>query len=149
MFYKIILVNLSLFIGLNFYAKENSFKGINQMNKKSGIFLTQDILGNSIILHWEEISGKTEKLNEKIKSLSEILVSSYTKTEVEFARNKPEDIPSDFMLKSLASLLEQGTNKIDWKIFEEKTKNILEQFFMTMDFTKHSGSQDINILGLA
>lgn len=116
-----------------------------KMNKKSGFFLTNDDLNNPIILEWEEISGQTERLSEKIRSLSHILVPSYTATEVEFARKKPEDVPNDFMLKPLASLLNQDANKVDWDLFQQKTKTILEQFFATMDWASSSGAQDVNI----
>jgi ribosomal protein S18 acetylase RimI-like enzyme len=115
------------------------------MNKKSGFFLANDVLNNPIILEWEEISGHTERLSEKIRSLSHILVQSYTATEVEFARKKPEDVPNDFMLKSLASLLDQDVSKVDWNLFQQKIETILGQFFATMDWTNSSGAQDVNI----
>jgi GNAT superfamily N-acetyltransferase len=145
MFYKISAVALFLFLGVYAYACENSFKGINQMNKKSGILLANDVFNKPVTLEWEEIQGQTDKLSEEIKSLSHILAPSYAQTEVDFARKKPEDVKNDFMLKSLAPLLDQGINNVDWGIFAEKTEAHLEHFFATMDWKKSSGAQDINI----
>ncbi len=117
--------------------------------KKNATFSAQDIRGNIIILESEEIVGKTERLSEKIKSLSGILIPAYTEVEVDFARKKPEDVAHDFMLKSLAPLLEQDLNNVDWQFFEEKTKDIVEQFFATIDWAKHTDDQDISIFVLA
>ena len=142
MFYKISVLALSLFLGIDGYAHENSFKGINQI-KKSGVFLANDLLNNPVILEWEEINGQIDRLSEKIKSLSKILVPYYTQIEVDFARKNPENVSNDWMLKSLASLLEQDTNKVDWNLFQQKTEALLEQFFATMNWK--NSAQDINI----
>ncbi len=115
------------------------------MNTKNGCFLAHDAHGSSLLLNWEEIPGHTEQLNDKIKSLTNIFVSAYTKTEVEFARKKPEDITNDFMLKSLSSLVAQGVDKTDWQLFEKQTAEILQQFFMNTDWAKYSGHQDKHI----
>lgn len=149
MFYKISVIALSLCLGISGYAFENSFKGINQMNKKSGIFLANDVLNNPITLEWEEVGGQTDRLSEKIKSVSDILVPAYTQTEVDFARKRPEAVSNDFMLKSLAPLLDQGAPQVDWKLFEQKTEALLEQFFATMDWKKSSGAQNVNIFVVA
>jgi len=132
-------------MGTSFCTSANSFKEIIIMNTKNGIFFAQDVLKNPIILEWEEIGGHTECLSEKIKSVSGILVPAYTKTEVDFAQKKPELVASDFMLTSLASMITQDLSVVDWKQFESKTKDILEKFFATMDWAKHSNVQDTNI----
>ena len=147
--FKINVIILPILMGLNFCAFANVFKGIIKMNTKNGIFLTQDISKNPIILEWEEISGQTEQLSEKIKDIAAILVSAYTKTEVDFACKKPESVSSDFMLKSLAPILSQDIHKVDWGQFEAKTKNLLEQFFATTDWAKYSNAQDVNIFVIA
>lgn len=113
------------------------------------MFIASDILNNPITFEYEEIRGQTDRLSEKIKSLSEILVPSYAQSEVEFARKKPEDVPNDFMLKSLAPLLDEKTNDIDWSLFQQKTENLLRQFFVTMDWKASSGAQDIHIFVVA
>lgn len=129
--------------------EKKNMKSFNQTNNKNGSFLAHDTLGNAIILKWEEIAGKTEKLSEKIRSLSDVLVPAYTQSEVDFARKKPVDVPTDFMLKTLAPLLEQGINNVDWKIFEAKTKTVLEQFFATLDWAGYAGDHDTNIFVVA
>ncbi len=119
------------------------------MNKKNGIFLTADTLNNSIILEWKIIQGGSDTLNEKIKSLSEILAPSYAQTEVDFARKKPEAVLTDFMLKSLASQLESGVEKVDWDLFHKKVETHLKQFFTTMDWKKSSGTSDVHFFIIA
>lgn len=119
------------------------------MNKKSLTFLTHDIFNKPVTLEWEEIAGQTDRLSEKINELSEILVPSYAQTEVEFARKKPEDVPNDFMLQSLASLLGSDPESTNWELFREKTEAHLKQFFATHDWKKSSGVQDRNIFVVA
>jgi len=122
---------------------------IKNMNNNKGSFFAYDALGNAVLLKWEEINGKTEKLSEKIKSLTDVLVPAYTQSEVDFARKKPSDVTNDFMLKTLAPLLEKGVEYVDWNVFEEKTKIVLEQFFMTLDWAGYAGDHDTNIFVVA
>ena len=132
------------------YVHGTFIKEINTMTtQNSGIFLAHDDFNSPVILEWEEIHGKTERLSEKIRGLSEVLVPAYVQAEVDFARKKPEMVSNDFMLKSLASLLDSGVNTVDWNLFEQKTKNILEQFFVTMDWTKGTKDQDCSIFVVA
>ena len=109
------------------------------------IFSTVDALNNPVTLTWQEIPGGSEQLTEKIRSIAPILIESYAQTEVEFARNRPQEVAADFMLKSLAPLLENETNAIDWNLFHQKTAAHLEQFFATTDWGKYSNSEDQNI----
>jgi ribosomal protein S18 acetylase RimI-like enzyme len=119
------------------------------MEQKYGIFPATDTLHNPIILEWEEIQGNTDELAQKIKSLSDILTSSYAQTEVEFAHKMPELVPNDFMLKSLAPLLDQGADAVDWDLFQQKTEEHLNQFFATTDWKAYSSSQEVHIFILA
>lgn len=132
---------MALLAGCNLHALKNS--GINQMNKNSGTFIAQDTLGNPITLDWQAIPGQTDELCQKIKSIAEILVPAYTKTEVAFAHKDPSLVSNDFMIKSLSPLLEQDS--IDWKLFEQKTQELLEEFFETTDWKAYSNEHDLNI----
>ena len=114
------------------------------MNKKSGCFLIRDIRENLVVITWEELAGQTVQLSEKIRNLAPVLISAYTKTEVEFARKHPECVAQDFMLKSLAPLV-SDISAINWAIFEEKTKKILAQFFETTDWAGFSNVRDRHI----
>jgi len=96
------------------------------------------------------IVGKTEKLDTKIKSVSHLLIPAYLRQEVEFAREcnqmlTPEDLQQDFMLKLLAPFFEQGKDKVDWKLFEQKTKEVLENFFATINWFQYSSDGDVNV----
>jgi ribosomal protein S18 acetylase RimI-like enzyme len=135
----------SLFMGLHYhvYANHDFLKGIIAM--KNGTFVTHDIYNSPIVLEWEEIAGNTERLAEKIKQSADILVPAYTNTEVDFARKRPDLVANDFMLKSVAPLLAHNIQTVDWALFEEKTRDLLAQFFATTDWVKYSNSQDINI----
>ncbi len=114
------------------------------MNKKSGTFIAKDSLNNPIILEWKEVQGHTDELAQTIRGLAEIIAPSYTQTEVEFAQKKPEEVPNDFMLKTLTSLLEQGVENVDWDLFQKKTENHLRQFFANTDWKSSSGAQDVH-----
>jgi ribosomal protein S18 acetylase RimI-like enzyme len=123
-------------------------------NKKNEIFLADDYFKKPIILEWEEIIGKTEMLDTKIKSISKILIPTYLKQEVEFISKNTkvftsEDIANDFMIKALAPLLEQGKGKVNLKLLEEKTKNVLDEFFESINWSQYSTSQDVNIFVIA
>ncbi len=112
---------------------------------KTGTFSTKDKFGVPIVMEWERIDWQSPRLTEKIKSLSEILVQAYAQVEVEFAQKLPDAVPNDFMLKSLAPLFEQGIEKVDWKIVEEKIKATLQQFLTTTDWAKSSGANDVHL----
>lgn len=112
------------------------------MNKKNDTFIATDLLNNPLIIEWQQMPGKTDELTQKILNLSDILAPSYAQTETEFARTKPEDVPNDFMLKSLAPLL---TTNVDWNLFEQKTKEHLNQFFKSMDWKTGSDAQETHI----
>lgn len=118
------------------------------MNQRNKSFLAQDKLGNAIVLECEEIHGQSERISEKIKSLTEILVPSYTQTEVDFAFKNPHAVATDFMLKSLSPLLE-NVDSVDWNAFDKEVKHVLEQFFVMTNWAQYSGTQDRNIFVLA
>jgi RimJ/RimL family protein N-acetyltransferase len=140
MFYKTRAATLALAVCLSLIA-DNKTLGINRMKK--GTFIVNITPLHSIFFAWEEIPGKTIQLNQKIKEVSKILVPAYTKTEVTFAQQKSDEVANDFMLKSLAPLLKY--NVIDWHMFEQKTYEILERFFATMDWNASSKKDDLSI----
>lgn len=112
------------------------------MNLNHGAFIVHDNGNNPLILEWKEVQGQTDELAQEIKTLSPLLVLAYTQTELAFARKKSEDIPTDFMLKSLVSYADKAKENNDWSLFEQKLKEHLQQFFMTMDWKAGSDSQD-------
>lgn len=114
------------------------------MNQKY-TFFAHDTHNNSVVLESEEMSGHTDQLTEKIKSVASILIPAYTQTEVHFAKTKPESVPTDFMLKSLAPFLAKQPQDTDWGIFEENVKILLSHFFAATDWKKYSGAQDKHI----
>ena len=113
--------------------------------KNSGTILVHDKNNNSIILEWESIQGP-EGLNQKIKSLTDLLIPTYVDQEFEFAFKKPEAIANDFMLQSLAPMLEDN---VDWDAVKGKIKTTLTHFFENMNWSKHSKQNDINIFVIA
>lgn len=106
-----------------------------------GTFIAYDAVNNPIVLEWKKVYGHTDALAQEIRNLSPILIRAYTQSELEFARKKPEEVPSDFMLKSLASYLDTG----DWNLFEQKLREHLHHFFMTMDWKAGSHPEDVHI----
>lgn len=151
MIYKKIVPLLALLIGVNgnghCYEKNN--KGFKMIETEQGIFSVQDKLNKPITLQWEKIKGKTKRLSEKINELAPLFISTYTLAETEFAKKMPQEVPQDFMLKSLAPLLEQGADTVDWKVFEQKVQTIVEQFFTTMDWSAHSDEEETHIFVVA
>jgi ribosomal protein S18 acetylase RimI-like enzyme len=116
---------------------------------KTGTFITKDATGMPIELEWERIESLSPRLNEKIKSLSEILVQAYTYQEVQFARKYPEAVPNEYFLKHVASLFKDGVEKVNWNLVEEQLKAIFHQLFTTTDFGQFSGTEDIHLFVVA
>lgn len=119
------------------------------MHKQCGTFFEHDNHGNLIRFEWEQIVDQSTYLTEKIKSLSHILIPVYAETEIEFAQKKPGEVANDFMLKSLASLVQSDNTSIDWDLFKQKVMAILEDFFSHTDWGQYTGPQDINLFVIA
>ncbi len=117
-------------------------------SNSEGQFRVKDNLENPILLEWEYISP-SEHFNQRIKSLSEILVHTYTQLELQFAKKYPEAVPNEFFLKSLAPFFQEGSGEINWVLIEEKIKNIFHQFFTSTDFSKYSNDNDIYLFVIA
>lgn len=113
--------------------------------KKAGQFLAKDKFGAPIVLEWEIIDQQSPRLTEKIKSLSEILVQTYTQLEVQFARKFPDAVANEYFLKPLAPLFANGMENVDWDVVIKQTGDIFRQFFTTTDFTKSSATDDIHL----
>lgn len=124
-------------------TKTNCIQG-KIVNRTNGTFITYDCNGNTITMNWITCIGKDQALSEYIRSVANILVPAYTQVELAFAKKHPEAIAQDFMLKSLSPLFEQGVANVDWQLVEHKITEILQQFFTTMDWTKHVSEQDIH-----
>lgn len=133
---------------MNFLSKVNqSFvKEIAQKFEleKSGTLLSVSA-GHEIILDWEFIDSKLERLNEKIRSISKILVDSYTKIEMDFCKHNPEAVRGEFFLKSLSSIFEKPISLINWEVVESKIRDILNSFFVETNWTEYSGANEIHL----
>lgn len=112
------------------------------MNIANKTFVAHDVLNNPIIFECKEVQGHTDELTQIVQELSKVIVPAYTQIELEFANQMPEAISTDFMLKSLAPLADQGIDKINWNLFEQGLENHLKHFFATMDWKAGSGAQD-------
>lgn len=139
-----------LFIGLTlFFITYANLELYNERKKTMNSFLTQDIYGNQIRLEWQKIDGQSPELTQKIKSVSDILIQTYTKQELRFARMNPEAIANDYFLKSLAPLFKDDLEKIDWKMIEEQIHAIFHQFFTTTDFAQFSPAGETHFFVIA
>lgn len=110
-----------------------------------GCFSGKDSLGTPVIIEWECVDPCSPQLSEKIKSLSDLLVAAYTNIELQFAQQNPEAIKNEMFLKSLEPLLENGIEKIDWKMAEKRIRDNLQQFLTGTDWTKFSNSNEIHL----
>lgn len=97
---------------------------------------------DSIIIAWEKIDPQSTHFNEKIKSLSPILVHTYTQQELQFAKQHPTIAGNEFFLKPLAPFFAQS--EIDWEYIEKEIEQIFQQFFAITDFSKFTKDQDSN-----
>ena len=150
MFYTISSFLLIMFCMHPSHGMQNNVTESTQMTQKNQSYLAQNTQGNTIILKGEVIVGKTEILDKKIKSLSPLFIPSYLRQEIEFAQNcskitTSEDLANEYFFKSLAPLFAQGKKNVDWKLFEQKTKEELETFFATLNWSQYSSEQDINV----
>jgi ribosomal protein S18 acetylase RimI-like enzyme len=116
---------------------------------KMGTYKAQDNSGNLILLEWERIEGQPARLNECVKTMSNILVNTYTQMELQFARKFPEAIPNEFFLKSLAPEFSQGIENIDWQQIESKIHDIFTNFFDVTDFAQFSAANEIHYFVVA
>ncbi len=120
-----------------------------EMLKTQGEFSSKDMLGNSIILEWEKIDSASPHLPEKIKSVSDVLIPTYTQMEMQFTRKHPEAVHQEHFLKSLEPLFKDGIEKVDWDSAEKQVSTTIEQFFTTTDFAKHASGEDIHLFIIA
>ncbi|MFN8770285.1 MAG: GNAT family N-acetyltransferase [Neisseriaceae bacterium] len=113
-----------------------------QINKK---FCAVDSCGVDVIIEWEYIDAKSQFLSEKIKSLSQLLIDSYAKIELQFAKKYPENVKNEMFLASLEPLLKDGVGNTDWVNVEKQIKAVLKSFFIETDWTKFSNDDDIHL----
>lgn len=115
------------------------------LGSQRGRCKASDNNGNSILLEWEKVDPTSSRLNAIIKEASELLVQTYVPMELEFAKKHPETVDSEMFLKPLASLFQHGVDKVDWIAVEQGLTKNMHQFFLTTDFAKYSGQNDIQI----
>lgn len=115
----------------------------------TGLLRTKDDLGNPILLAWEKVPTQSARLNELIKGVSDILVHTYTQVELQFAKQFPDKVASEFFLQSLAPLFADNAATIDWTIVESKIKQVFQQFFATADFAQYTQPGEIYLFVIA
>lgn len=119
------------------------------VTSKSGIFTAKNNLGKPILLEWSKIDPKSLEFNEKIKSSSSILIETFTKQEIEFAKKHPEAVPHEHFLKPLEVLFKEGLENVNWDLAEKQLKSIFEEFFTATDLTKYASSEEIQFFVIA
>jgi len=138
---------------MNNQAESKTSKWLIDIKKKTssksiGYFNTNDSLGNQYVIEWEIIDPHSSRLNEKIKNLNDLLIESYSKIELEFAKKFPDAVKNEMFLQTLAPMFEQGIENIDWKSAENQIKNVLQQFFQETDWAKFSNRDDIHLFAV-
>lgn len=98
-------------------------------------FLAQDKFGGHLSIEFETIDPLSSQFSEKLNNISESLANAYMPVEVLFARQFHDSLSRDKFLHSLEPLFKNGIDNVEWPLVEEKTKNILKQFFAN-DFSK-------------
>lgn len=108
-------------------------------------YIAQDSYQYNIVLHIQTVMGTDPRINEIIRSASDVLVSSYKKTELHFAKSNPELIGTDFMLKKLQPLFANGSCHVDWKLIENEIEIILRSFFENTNWHLYGKSGDQHV----
>lgn len=101
----------------------------NVFHINQGKFTARDTAGTPIILGWEKVDRQSPRLNQIIQELSAILAHTYTSMELEFAREYPDQVPTEFFLKSLAPFFEKGIASVDWVLAKTTLHTNLLKFF--------------------
>lgn len=114
-----------------------------------GKLLACDRTGTSVMLEWTVYNPASVEFTQAIRKASEIFTQTYTRQEVEFARKRPEAVPTEPFLKGTAPLFEHGLNKVDWHKVEEHVRATMEQFFTTNDFAQWANPHDLALFVIA
>jgi len=139
-----ILKRIFIFLFLSsafLYAQKTSIQN-NERNKTMNLKKINDNKRNSVTLEWEKIKGKDPRLTEIVREVSPILIDTYTKMELDFAKKHPELIPTEYFLKSFAHLTQDGADSIDWKEAETLLTQSLTKIFTETDIAQFSGDDD-------
>jgi GNAT superfamily N-acetyltransferase len=116
---------------------------------QSGKLSTHDTMGTPVILKWTIYNPTTPEFTQALRGTSEIFIQTYTYQEVEFARKRPEAVPTEMFLKGAAPLFENGLGKVDWHKVEEHVRTTMEQFFTTNDFAQWASPHDLALFVIA
>lgn len=131
----------------NNIAQSNWIRFIHDTIKTTtGHFLGQHNERKDLILEWTKIDPTLLAFNEKIKSSSPLLIETFTKQELDFARKYPDSITQEHFLKNLEPLFKDGLEKVDWQLAGNKLRTIFEEFFTNTALARYSNSGDIHIL---
>jgi ribosomal protein S18 acetylase RimI-like enzyme len=122
---------------------------VSNQTVKAGSFLAHDKVGVSVVLEWVKIEGQSPKLNETIKEVSAILAHAYTRQELDFARQYPQAVPTEFFLKSLVPLFAEGVEKVDWQKAEQQLFQIFNTLFTSTDFSQYTKPHDVSYFVIA
>ncbi len=139
--FKIITIFL-LGFSLTFY----DCKGAHTMELQTGILSVQNDHAKQVTLKWERIAGNTARLTEKIHQISNVLIPAYTEIELNFALKQPHAVANDFMLKSLAPLIEKGIEK---EALNREINKVIEQFFSATDWAGYSKPEEQYVFVIA
>ncbi len=116
-----------------------------QTVQKTGTLSAHDATGAPVTLEWTIYDPTSPQFTQAIKDVSEIFTQTYTRQEVEFARKRPEMVPTETFLKGVAPLFEHGIDKVDWQAVEQHVKTTMHQFFTTNDFAHWASPNDLTI----
>ena len=116
---------------------------IEQTIPKTGTLSAHDDNGTPVTLEWTIYNPTSPQFTQAIKDVSHIFTQTYTRQEVEFARKRPEMVPTEPFLKGTAPLFEHGIDNVDWQAVEHHVKTALHQFFTTNDFAQWASPHDL------
>lgn len=116
--------------------------------KNEGCFISNELSNQKWVIEWKKVNPCSEHLNEKIKSMSPLLINAYSKIEIEFAKKFPELVKDEMLLKSLAPLFEKGVDNVDWERVDHQLKEVLNHFFNETDWKQFSKKDDIQIFAV-
>ena len=118
---------------------------VQQTVQKAGKLSAHDATGTPVTLEWAIYDPTSPQFTQAIKDVSEIFTQTYTRQEVELARNRPEMVPTETYLKDVAPLFEHGVDKVDWQAVEQHVRTNMHQFFTTNDFAQWASPNDLAI----
>ena len=133
----------TLFLTRKISQKNDWLKEVNKKtaDKKTGQLLTQDKMGNPIVLDWEKIAVADPAFVAKMASLTDITVQAHTPANIELLKQHPEAATKAKEMRAFEPFFKQGVEKVDWKLVEEQMKSGGKKFWK--EEIGHYNQQDI------